>query len=64
MVAIAIAAKKIPFDRPEVLLWLRSLFFASNLCVLCCCFIIHWKILRKGGFHVVGAVFVLQIADL
>ena len=42
------AAKKFPFEKPEVLPWLRGLFFASNIGILGCCFVIHWKIRRNG----------------
>ena len=48
MVVVAVAAKRIPLDKPEILLWLRGIFFASNIGVLGCCLVIHRKIRRNG----------------
>ena len=41
------AAKKLPLDKPELLPWLRGIFFASNIGVLGCCFVIQRKISRN-----------------
>ena len=48
MIIVAMAAKRIPLEKPELLPWLRGLFFASNIGILGCCFVIHWKIRQNG----------------
>ena len=66
MVVVAIAARRVQFDRPDVIPWLRGICFTSNIGVLCCCFLIHWKIRRKGSPRMAGstsAIADLEIAD-
>ncbi len=49
-IVVAITAKRVPLDTPEILPWLRGFFFASNIGVFGCCLAIHWKIRRNGSF--------------
>lgn len=52
MIVVAMVAKRIQFDKPELLPWLRGLFFVSNIGVKGCCLAIHRKIRRNGDLFI------------